>query len=106
MVSLSDTSASTVRGAGGSGDAGTGGAAGGGSISSVALLVSVAVAAGCCWLLVAVSGIVCGTACGCAGALPLPSHTALRIRMPNDFDAGVTFKAYSLASMPFGNWMR
>ena len=37
---------------------------------------------------------------------PLPNHSALRIARPRLFAAGVTFSAYSLASMPLGNWMR
>ena len=34
------------------------------------------------------------------GAFPLPSHAALRMTRPRLFAAGVSFSAYSLASMP------
>ena len=38
--------------------------------------------------------------------LPLPSHAALRSTTPRLFAAGVTFSAYSFASIPFGNSTR
>src|SRR5215831_2924315 len=40
------------------------------------------------------------------GRAPLPSHSALLSITPKLFAAGVTFRAYSLASMPLGNCTR
>ena len=47
-----------------------------------------------------------GTITGAAARWPLPSHSALFTSTLRLFDAGVTFRAYSLASMPFGNCTR
>ena len=41
-----------------------------------------------------------------AGLAPFPIHTAPRINAPRLFSAGVTFSAYSLASIPRGNCTR
>lgn len=54
----------------------------------------------------AVGSMSVGVTLDCAGAAPLPSHTALRISRPRLLVAGCTLIAYSLASMPLGNWMR
>ncbi len=52
------------------------------------------------------SSMVCGSITATVGRWPLPSHVALPSNIPRLFAAGVTFNAYSFASMPFGNCTR
>ena len=81
------------------GDGAESGTAGGGAAASPAAGAATAA-------LVVVDVVTAAVVAMPSGRLPFPIHAAVLRRRPRAFAGGWTLRAYSLASIPFGNWTR